>query len=156
VSAGSPHPEAETALPRPAPDAGATNSPNPDPDANPSGQDGSGDLRASELADVLTAAIPPINEYRRAASETEAVTLQADTRHGCTMVRPLTFGEIAAVVDGAGYRRVVEDDDTIERLAQAMWFGPPAWSALIVQEEYAPIWRAKARAVVRALREETA
>jgi hypothetical protein len=54
-----------------------------------------------------------------------------------------------------GWRRVVEDDDTIERLAQAMWFGPPEWTARIVQQEYATTWRAKARAVVRALREET-
>ena len=60
----------------------------------------------------------------------------------------------AASVIMHGWRRVVEDDDTIERLAQAMWFGPPQWSARIVQLEYAPTWRAKARAVVRALRNE--
>jgi hypothetical protein len=59
----------------------------------------------------------------------------------------------AARVITSGWVRVVEDDDTIERLAEAMWFGPPEWSARIVQQEYAPTWRAKARAAVRALRD---
>lgn len=63
--------------------------------------------------------------------------------------------ELAGRLLTSGWRRVVEDDHTIERLAEAMWFGPPQWSARIVQLEYAPTWRAKARAVVRALREDT-
>lgn len=59
----------------------------------------------------------------------------------------------AAKVIELGWRRVSVDDDTVERVARAMWFGPPAWDARIVQEEYAPIWRAKARAAVQALRD---
>lgn len=70
----------------------------------------------------------------------------------------------AGLVIASGYRRVVEDDDTIERLAEVLakadgWF---PWAQPVGVEQEVAVgddikdgFRSMARAVVRALREET-
>lgn len=101
------------------------------PSSDPSGSDGSGDLRA-ELALTLVERFRPehLDPACRAESERVGMTVPDPTEasamvtfvdtDGCRSLRVLTFGEIADALLAAGWRRVTEDPDEIERLAAGM------------------------------------
>lgn len=113
--------------------AGATGKANLNPRDSESGQDGSGDLRARLAGLVRQPDDGPVS------TPTEAYTLR-----------------VADAVLAAGFRRVVEDDGTIERLASAMAElneSAPPWPE--IHDWIKNIYRDRARVVVRALREDT-
>jgi hypothetical protein len=125
--------------------SGATNPPNPNPSVNPSGNDRSGDLRR-DLADRINRAW---DEW--AADEVPGWRQEY----------------IADAILAAGYRRVVEDDTTVERVAVALcdldgllWpeegeVEAAAQAGLSCTIADTDLYRRRARAAVRALREDT-
>jgi hypothetical protein len=52
----------------------------------------------------------------------------------------------------AGFRRVPEDAETVERIAKGMWPGPPEWEATSVQTLYGERYRRMARVALDAVR----
>jgi len=121
--------------------SGATNTPNPTPGTPEAFQAVSDDLRA-RLAGLVR---QPFDGW--ACSPTEAYALR-----------------VAEAVLADGFRRVVEDDDTIERLARAIHDAECGTDDLCkgydAHGEWDRKWRddayeSVARAVVRALREDT-
>lgn len=134
---------------------GATNTPDQGPSATEGVQPVRDALSASsdwERVEALAALLEP-----------EAFNPEQPADEGWrTRTRNTALG-YAGLVIASGYRRVVEDDDTIERLAAALWDsdilqlpGVPDgdWerNARKGAKEH---FRAQARAVVRALQEET-
>lgn len=69
-------------------------------------------------------------------------------------LRSRDVNAMADAVLSAGFRRVAEDPETVERVAKAMWSGPPEWDDSVVQnlEQYGKTWRAMAAAALAALR----
>jgi hypothetical protein len=125
-------------------DAGATNPPNPGPSATGEVQAARDDLRADLAAVIAHPKMPA--DIRRFAGEDEC--------DRCT--RAL---DAADAVLAAGFRRVSEDDDTVEQVAQALavhdgyvWDVVDGAADNVANPDY---YLARARAAVRALREET-
>lgn len=93
------------------------------------------------------------------ADDSTMVTFTASDGH--LSMRPLTYGEIADELLANGFRRVVEDDATVERIARGLWRDDIAdvpisdtdsnWAIAGANGSY----QSKARAAVRALREDT-
>jgi transcriptional regulator with XRE-family HTH domain len=172
-----------TPIPHPTGDAGATNTPDLGPSATEVLQAVSGELRA--VSDVVAGGLREtvrvrIRELRAARGWTQAELASRVGRNHTTISHWETgrrdgpsladVDALALVLDVEpaallcpGYRRLVEDDDTIERLARsiseqaiAAHDGPIdglAWDE--DTEESREQFRWVARAVVRALREET-
>jgi len=111
-----------------------------------------------ELALILAVAFLGA-DYRKDDPGAESTLVSFVDTDGYRSLRPLTLGEIAACVDAAGYRRVVEDDTAVRRVAEALaavdgW--EVRWPARDADlEPVAHRYLTAARAAVRALREDT-
>jgi transcriptional regulator with XRE-family HTH domain len=169
-----------TPIPHPTGDAGATNTPDLGPSATEVLQAVSGELRA--VSDVVAGGLREtvrvrIRELRAARGWTQAELASRVGRNHTTISHWETgrrdgpsladVDALALVLDVEpaallcpGYRRLVEDDDTIERLAEVLaktdgWF-PWAQPADVNQEvALADDVKDDFRSMARAVREET-
>lgn len=114
--------DAPTPIPASSAGAGATNTANPHGESDPSGNHGSGELRAKRVADTSTILAVAFHgaDYRSDKPGKNSTLVSFVDTDGDRSLRPLTLGEIAAALDVAGYRLVSEDTDTVERLAAVM------------------------------------
>lgn len=125
--------------------SGATNTPNPNRDATGGVQAVSDDLGAGRswaAVEALAALLEP-------EAFDDSVPWKSDVTREEYRQRALAHAASAIM---AGYRRVAVDDDTIDRLAGAIAAISAPTAGPVDPREY---YRRAARAVVRALREET-
>lgn len=104
-------------------DTGATNTPNPDPSAIPSGNVGSGRLKAEVTRALGNAGVSPFE------------------------IEDFRIEDVADRLHRAGFRLVSDDEATVERVAAKIW-GSGVLSGWSLDMEH---YRVMARAAVRAL-----
>lgn len=146
---------------------GATNPPDPGSGATEGTGGLRNDLRASTgIVSALMAAFKPdgVNGRYREPDPRDTTTLVVyPDADGRSSMRALSFGEIADALINDGWRRVVEDDGTLSKIATVLAAAdglPITPGHLAAPFAERPLYVSKALAiagaVVRALREETA
>jgi hypothetical protein len=173
--------DSETRVPGADVDATAPAASDPEQSANESGNDGSGDLRAEEEwqpGDPVYVEKPRRQHCLNAGCGTTWVGADVAECPECGgLVGAAAVGEPLCALDesndmeafaalpecvlcGGTGKQIPDgfwgveavDDTTVERVARAIWPGPPHWDDAVVQSLYGEAYRATARAAVRALR----